>query len=684
MTDGRVIIRISALPDSALRRALSGTVDAVRRASRETAAAQERGAKDGERAVVSAAKAEARAAVAAAKDEVRAVREVDDAKQKAAKNAIREAERTASAEQREAQKSARAQIAEAERALKQQSKLALRAGEERRRLLLTVGAGIYGGVKGATELVGRGQGLAGVGSLEERLQTAGDFKAQLIRTAGEAKASPEERAKVEANLLEISKRTNISITDLVAGLATAQQRFDKFKEFAGTIGDLAKVAQATGENLDDLVGAVGTASQVFQLDEAGQREFINALIATSERGSINVGDFARNLAGTAGSFQIASGHTGIQGAREFLATAQVLGTSQVGAAETSTMLERFMSEISLPKTQGMLKRIGVDVLGKDGKMRNVGDIGTDLLANKDFQKAGIRQAILPEVRAMRGAEFLMAELKRDPEAFSKLQNIDAGAGAGSVDRRFAELAAQPMFKLRNVGISAQADTVRDADRIVQSITPAVTELSKLQVKFPLLTESMNTLEQTVRWAVGTLVAGRVVQGAAGMGGALLGGGVAEGAAATGAGATVAAGTGVAGGGAGLAGLAGLSGAGVLASGVVGAATFVLTRELSKATGLESLLERAGDGLYSALHYEAPHRDTQGTDPAAAFARLLAPDVSPNMTPASGQALAAQGVPANAELTIKIDGPGSVTRVDSSGFGQIETVSGTGRRDVFPP
>lgn len=655
--DGRVIIRISALPDSGLRRALTGTVDAARKATRAIGEERTRSARDTQRGEQTQRKEAENTAAAR----------------------VRAAERAGASERREAERTARTQIREAQRAAKEETKIAQRSSEERRRIMLGIAGGLYGAAKGGAALAQRGFGLAGVGSLEERLQTAGDFRAQLIRTAGEAKASPEERARVEANLLKISEQTNISIMDLVAGLATAQSRFDKFKEFSATIGDIAKVSQATGENLDDLVGAIGTASTVFQLDESGQREFINALIATSERGAINIGDFARNLAGTAGSFQVATGRTGIEGAREFLATAQTLGTSQVGAAETATMVERLMSQLSLPDTQGKLKQIGVDVLDKQGKLKNIGEIGQLLLENKNFQKAGVRQAVFPEIRAMRGAEFLTAELARNPEAFAKLQNISAAEGAESVNRRFAELSSDPLFKLRNTGVRAQTETVRDADRIVKAITPAVTELAKLQTQFPLLTESLGTLESAVRWAGGALLADRMMGG----GGQAFGraAGTALGAAATPTLSTV------------------WSSAGALAKiGIagealgVGFAAYLATHEILKATGIDKEIEELGAKVHRMLHPEQPGEKEkpatvaekagkgalESTFPvAAAVATSVMAIVDALTKPNIAQ-------PAKAELTVKVQGPGQITKVDSEGFGAVDTYADTGHFNMFPP
>lgn len=685
----RAIIRIGALPDSSLRRTIRGEVDAAARAARQATVAQERAAK-------AAVTAQQRAAKAIQAAREKAAKATTDAERKAATEQEREARKLAQEEVRwaewaerqkylarqrefrESEKTARAQLRLAEKASKHEQRITTQSGRNRRRMLVAAGGAAFGAAKGAAELVGRGQGLAGAGSLEERLSTAGDFREKLIRSANEAGVSAEDRQKAEAVLLKASEDTNISVMDLVQGLSEAQVRFDKFREFAVIMDDIARVSASSGESVNDLVGAIGTATQVFQLDEAGQRDFIDALVATSARGTIGVGDVSRDLAPTMGNFQIATGRTGAAAAREFLATAQVVGTSQAGAAESATMIERFMQELNKIKVQKNLKRIGVDVTegGKiGGKLKNVGDIVNTLSGNDKFAKPAVRQAIFEEIRGRKGAEFMVAALQRNPELFTELERMKAGAGSEQTAKGLGDLKQDPMFRLRNIGVHAQTDTLRDANRIVEKITPAVTELTKLQVQFPLLTESMGALESTIRWAVGALIAERVLGGGGGVAGGLGALGAANAASKVG-------GLGAAFGAAGLLGKLGMIGA----VGGAGAAGYGLTTLLLKLTGGDKGLEGFGESLFNATHrggraaranergipQPEAHEDTSAgvsVDPgawkssdlkvnAAGMAEAGALDNADRE--AIKQLIAAMANKPEAKLTVKVEGPGRVT------------------------
>jgi hypothetical protein len=683
--NGRAIIRISALPDSALRRALSGVVDSARKTSRAVATEQAKAAKQGERAVAEAAKSTGRAAANAADEAIKQAKRAEREK-------IRAAERAAVAEQREVQKTARTQMREAERASKAQAKAAAQSSQRRRDIGAAVAGGVYGAVRGGVDLVQRGFGLAGMGSLEERLQTAGQFRATLIRSAGEAGASPEERKAVEEQLLKASESTNISILDLVQGLATAQTRFDKFKEFSANIEDIAKAAAATGEPIEALIGAMGTAADVFHLDAAGQKEFLDALISTSQRGTIGVGDISTTLAPNMGSFAIAGQRTGIAGAREFLATAQVAGTSQAGAAETGTKLNQMIRELNDVKVQAQFKQIGIDITktGKPGdQLRNIGDIASDFATNEQFQRPAVRQALFTRAEGREGAEFLMTKLQSDPAFFKNLESSRTGAGFESVDKTLGQLKNDPLYHLQTVGIRAQTDTVRHADEIVAKITPAITELAKLQVRFPLLTESMSSLESAVRWAFGFVLANKMLGAAGGgMSGSAEMGEIFGKAASSSLGKNSSW----------LSKSAGRAGAvlgGAFQVAAAGFAAYELTSGALKATGLDKSIENLGSKLYDLFH---PKEDQsraafRGAPPKSTTAKKEAKAAQDQQEDALGNFLSGGKPPITlpagstaapeAKITLKVEGPASVTRVETTGFGPVEHIGDNGVRTLLP-
>lgn len=623
---------ISGRTDPRLQRALKGATDQATKESRKLRAAQLKDATDAFHAKGKLTKQQMRVLTRAANEQEKLAR-------RTARTRIREANKAARGEKRAAEKSANAQIAAAKKA------------QSNRRALIAGAAGAaFGAARGAAAAVGRGQSLAGVASLEQRLATGGDFRETLIRKSNEAGLTEEERTQLEERLLKASVDTNTSILDLVNGMAQAQTRFDKFKSFGENIGSIADAAAATGESVEDMVGVLGTATNVLQLDEKGQRDFLDLLVSTSQRGTIGVGDFSASLAPVLGSFAIATrkeGQSGIDVAREFFATAQVVGTSQAGAAETGTMVQRIIQELQKGDVQKKLKRIGVEVTeGGEvgGELKSLGVITQALATNEKFQSAITQADIFREVRGRKGLNFMIQAVQNDENAFSKLRDIEGGQGDAFVKKTLGDLKDDPTFKLRNLGAKAQAETIRDSDRIVKTITPAVEKMTDLQLQFPLLTESMDTLEGTVRWAVGAIAAQKFL-GGTGAGAAIAGRGSAALAGASG----VAA----AGGAAGAATLA----AGGLAAGAVG---FFGTQALLEATGADKSIERFGASLFG------DEGERAGPTSLAETAKLNAKEAAAKPVDLSAETIKALRQTSQIDVNLKSAGGVRSTRTFSEG------------------
>lgn len=631
----QAFVRISASPDGDLHRALNGTVNAARRAQKQIADDSKRTNAQRERETKESYKKEEREHQALVREKIREqerlVRITEQFQKEMTRNATREAQRTA-----------QAQIRESEKASREQKKNAKEVSDYNRRVLFAAGGAAYGAVQGGMALVGRGQALAGVGTLDERLSVAGRFRRQMIITSNEARVSAEERIKIEEMMLQTSEKLGISILDLSGALANAQQKFDQFRATAEVLPDLAKFAVGKGLPITDVVDAIGSISRALDLtsvedpskmDPEKQRKALDLIIASSEKGSIESGAVARDIAPLAAPFAMQTGRAGLDGLAELLALAQTLGQSQPGqSGEVATQIEQMLVRFSDADTQKRFKSIGIEVTqgGKiGGTLKNFGEIGR--LLNQDFvlpethrkalekrvekaradgvdpagidvivddftkkhgtqnafkASAGIRKEVLGgRLEAMRGVVALMAALNRDEDTFTRLQTLPEGQGLQSAESTLADLEKDPMFNLEKVGAKAQADTVRDADRIVAAITPAVKELTELQTKFPMLTESMGVVNNTMQGLIAALLTqqlflgGKAIAGANAAGGAL--------------------GTGM-----GLLGKAGMVGAAGLAGYLAGDALF-------EAIGWDR--EKMGEGLWETFNHSSPNQKKRGFD-----------------------------------------------------------------------
>ncbi len=70
----------------------------------------------------------------------------------------------------------------------------------------------------------------------------------------------------------------------------------EFPDLVDIMPDLAEVSVGKGTAIDDLVNVMGSATRGFNLEDADKkRKFLDLLIATSERGSVEAGAMAREF-----------------------------------------------------------------------------------------------------------------------------------------------------------------------------------------------------------------------------------------------------------------------------------------------------------------------------------------------------------------------------------------------------
>jgi hypothetical protein len=616
----RAIIRISAIPDTGLNRALNGAVEATRRAQRKIVDDSTRAQRDREKLEQKQTQATEREAKKQATTTAREAKRAADAEKRQAEETARFKQRVAeqgarlqiamnNAARREAERTARTQIREAQRMLREEQRVATQIRDARRTYAMGVAGATAGAIAGGVGLLNRGQGVAGVGTLEERLQVSAQFRQGLIRTGGEAGIDGAERAAVEQRAIEASAKFGVPLLDIGAALTKAQQDFDSFREVAANLEDLARVSAATGEPLADLVGVLGNAKRAFGLSPQEQKDFLPTLVGTSARGSISVGSVSRDLAGQMGVFGMARGTTGAAVAQEFLALTQILGQGGRSASEVETMMGRLTQKLQSPEVQAQLGSIGVNVTqgGVPGApLTNFQNIASQFASNAMFQQPAVMEEIFGkgEVKATEAAKVLIAAMQRDASAFGNLQFMGTDVGEDQIKKQLADLDADPSRRAQLIGFKAQAETARDMDRLFSSSSSAVEKFTDLQLKYPLLTEAFGVLKSTVMGLTGALVANRLAFGSLARGtgntsGALLdmNGSVLD----------VVKGKG------GFVSTVGAAGAAMVQAGATFALAYQTTRFLLDEMGITEEKQQAwGAGfLYNSLNDDIPRQSTRG-------------------------------------------------------------------------
>ncbi len=594
----KATIKISAAPDSKLRAALNGTVTAARKTNRRVKS-----------------------------DSIKSAKSTQTEKAKIGRDEVRAAARAGAMMRREGQKTERAAIRSARKVLRERERTDKKAADSRKRnrrtALAGAAGGAFGAARGAGALVGRGQAFAGVGSLEERLGVAIEFDKALVRVTKEAGVSAARRIEIENTLLKASKDSQTPLLDLANGLRVAQSEYAPlFDVFASVSPQIAEMSRATGALPEDLIRTVGAFAKAAKITTAsGLIDIMDRLASTAASGAISIKAMGTAMAPVAGLVQSTTARKGIDQVNETFSLIQLIGGSGARPDEVATLVKQFTESIADPKVQKRLKQAGVTVADEDQRLLDFDTIIANLSEkSQDLRAPGKLEKIFGGREIARAATFV---LQGGTETFRSIS--ESTGGAEFIAATALELNVSKFGKLTQIGVDAQVKTIADAERIVSTITPAIKKMTELQLEFPLLTESMDTLGETFKLAAGAIVAS-----------SLLGGGVAAAGVAGVGGAAAGAGAGLAGAGAVAAGVLGT----VAAAGAAGAAGFLITRAIVP----EEVAEGVGASLFSEKGAAA---ERQGPTSLSATRVLNRTDPLPKERPTPTQEL-------KASLKVEVD------------------------------
>jgi hypothetical protein len=501
------------------------SADARMRAEQKAAREAIRAAQQTARAKQKAHQDAARAADKSARDSERAAqREADrwqKLAQKAADERIRQQQRATQAAQREAAKQAAAE-AQARR-------------DSIRRAGGAIGAVTAGALAGAGAAMSTARGISGVKDVRERITSANEFRERLVLTTNQAGMSAQEREATQARVLDASRSTGKDIGELMGVLETGQAQFNNLKFFADNIGEIAKLSKAAGADTGEFATALGYAQQAFGLtgDEAMEAAYL--MKASADKGSVELSNFARDFAASAGIFAMNSGQKGMAGVRSFLGAAQGVATGGFGSAESATRLERFITDINDVEVQKGLKGIGVTgFVGSDGKV-DVGNLIKQLGSNQKFKSAATRQDIFKEVRSLQAVEALVAAQGRVQSGvggaidFDTISRVDAQAGRDATTAGFKAMQSEGFFRAQQQAADMQADSVEKLAEFNEQVGFVTDASNRLEKAFGTLSVWASSIAAAGVVGAGTSLAGKLLgggkaaagaAGAAGAGGAL--------------------------------------------------------------------------------------------------------------------------------------------------------------------
>jgi hypothetical protein len=428
-----------------------------------------------------AAKAAADTQTAAAKKNIAAQKDVARSADQSTRDIERSAKREAERWQRLAQESAKVRMSEmakvtqaAEREAAKQMRTAqqtaaaeVKTKRETMRqiggLMATAGAGVAAGI-GVAVATSR----TGSKSVQERIAAGNEFRERLFSVTGAAGQTAEQREATQGKIIEASKATGKDQGELLGVVETGHAQFGDLQFFADNIKEIATIAKVANADTGEFAKAIGSVKQAFNLtgEEAIQAGYL--MSASADKGSVELKDFARDFAASSAIFSMNTGQKGIGGVRQFLGTAQGIATGQFGSAESSTRLERFITDINDVGVRKNLGKIGVNNISDASGKVDMGKLLDQLGNNSKFKSAAVRQGIFTETRSLQAIEALLAAREREKTGgtgYKTIAGVSEEAGRAAVGGGFAALQGEGFFKNQVAAAEMQADTMSHLDEM---------------------------------------------------------------------------------------------------------------------------------------------------------------------------------------------------------------------------
>lgn len=518
-------IRIRTVGAETARSALRGVV----RETTQGNAARTRSSRQVTQAVVTGARAEERAVVQALQRETTAATRAATARQRAARQAT-------DGTVREARREADGVIRERNRAERNRPRRGRGGGNGGNGGLGgVVGAGVQGAANEAAGVVDRYAGAGGARSREQLVQERADRRQRLIRLNRQMGGERGGWRAMDRQIQEVAGRTGIDQGDLTASLETAQARFTSAPEVLANLEQYARTAQATGASTEDVVSAMGNARNAYGLTPEQMPEALALMVDAGNRGSIDAGELASTFGPALGTIRRGTQMGGIEGLRQTLGIAEVMGAGGQSAAESTTMSSRFVEALNTRSTQRSLRRAGVNVLDRNGAMRPIEQIVEDMAGSSLATSPRLMQDAFANVNARDAAGVLISQFNQNPDAVRGLFAADAQAGQDYVNQTVDELNADPSANFLRQGIKQEQAMVAGGQeaQVMTTMAQLGTEMTTLTSQYPLASEALGVFTAGLQQAGGLLALVTALGGGGGAGGGLLGGAVAGGGAAAG-------------------------------------------------------------------------------------------------------------------------------------------------------
>ncbi len=520
-----VLIDFKTAGSSEAKRAVEGIMQSTRRAesaSKTAAQADKQRAKEGERALRRLATVVSETAKARLTVEKRAIAEG----LRAQKAADREAMASMRSRTREDEKWAAARMQalrrvrmEDERNARSAARQSAQGTRNMRRGAMQMGAGALTlGMTGVNEVRGFGSTL-GVRSREEMVQRSMAFERGLIRLSGQAGLSPQQQAATRGRIMDISGRTQVDPMDMLETATMAQNRFSDFSFFEQNAERFAQASNALDVPMQDIAGAVGEFRRQMGVTSAEIPELIGAMTAAAQAGSIEFSDVSAEFASAIGTYSRVTGQTGMQGAREFLAGAEVLGAGGQTGSQSAVLMQNLLAKLANADVQREMRQRGITTT-RNGQFVGLNDLVQQLSTNRRTDTTTELQGVLGrDMQANQAMGILISEQRKAAaegrtSPLLEIAGSSATQGNAVIDRTQAALLNSTSGRARQIGVNAEIEFMSNGDALIQSMTNMAGPLSQLENRFPRVAQGLETFQGALTNLLGVFAGLRLAGGGA--------------------------------------------------------------------------------------------------------------------------------------------------------------------------
>ncbi len=423
--------------------------------------------KSGKRLQAKLEKMEQRLSRKRARNRLKKKRAEDKLEKEITRNEMREQIKRERMEKRLSRKRARNRLKQIKATIREEKRIEREAERERERKKDRRRAIAGGAVRGAGRAVGFGLGAIGAttAALFDAEQVL-EFGRSLAILSGQAGISVEAQAKLSDALTDVSIKTGVTRTDVLAGFEAIIEKTGDLKLAEDVILSMAKASAGLGADMRDLGLLAAGLGTSFNASGEEAIKFFELLTAQGDKGQVTLKDLARigqDVFSRAKAFGVV-GAEGVSGVGALLQTTPLASSDEIKTA-VGSLLEVFGTEGSKIR-----KEFKVKTKTKSGDLRNPADILKDIVS----ATGGDLEKIKKVFKGTALTPFLTtAKQFEKTKGFADLDKfLGLGSGAeGLVQKRFSRIEATAgviaLEKFQNV-ITGFSDS---------ALAPALTELS---------------------------------------------------------------------------------------------------------------------------------------------------------------------------------------------------------------